>query len=66
MKFGNNLWRRLDLNQRSSAYEADEITNFSTPLCLNALSSQTVHFFIIYIWLTNYKTIYIIKYNYKK
>lgn len=25
IKSENNLWRRLDLNQRSSAYEADEI-----------------------------------------
>ena len=46
IKSENNLWRRLDLNQRSSAYEADEITNFSTPLHKSTHLHRLVDFFL--------------------
>ena len=61
IKSENNLWRRLDLNQRSSAYEADEITNFSTPLHESIYLHRLMDFFLIHInWLT------IINYLYNK
>ena len=46
IKSENNLWRRLDLNQRSSAYEADEITNFSTPLHKSIDLHRLMDFFL--------------------